>query len=125
MSIKPCFEYSNILENNNSSHLKSILLFKFHSSEIGTALPPTIRLQPTRSYSGSPIGSTYSISIFTTKSDTRKPAADKAEVIQMVFWVTEVFPPIVDIKPMVSLSRANVFADGEIFLQVELTALAR
>ena len=43
----------------------------------------------------------------------------------MVFWVTEVFPPIVDIKPMVSLSRANVFADGEIFLQVELTALAR
>ena len=40
------------------------------------------------------------------------------ELIQMVFWVTEVFPPILDIKPMVSLSRANVFADGEIFLQV-------
>lgn len=38
----------------------------------------------------------------------------------MVFWVTEVFPPIVDMRPMVSLSRANIFADGEIFLQVGL-----
>merc|ERR1711936_1020261 len=48
--------------------------------EIGTALPPTIRLQPTRSYSGSPIGSTYTISIFPTLSDTRKVSPDKRDM---------------------------------------------
>ena len=67
-------------------------------SDIGTALPPTIRLQPTRSYSGSPIGSTYSITIFPTTSDNNKLQPDRKEVIQMVFWVTEVFPPIVDMR---------------------------
>ena len=37
--------------------------------DIGSCLPPTIRLIPTRSYTGSPIGTTYTVSVFPTHDD--------------------------------------------------------
>lgn len=90
--------------------------------EIGSSLPPSTRLQPTRPYSGSPIGTTYSISVFpsseTTGDNCSKELVDSKETITMVFWVMETFPPVINIRPTVSMSRANMFSDGEIFVHV-------
>ena len=36
----------------------------------------------------------------------------------MVFWVMESFPPVINIRPTVSMSRANMFSDGETFVHV-------
>ena len=88
--------------------------------DIGCSLPPTIRLQPTRNYAGSPIGTTYTISIFPSFSDAILSPPDKKELIHMMFWVSELFPQLIDIRPTMSISRNNIFSDGEIFLQVGL-----
>jgi len=88
--------------------------------DIGTALPPTIRLLPTRSYSGSPIGITYTVSVFTTFDTEAREPDDKKDVIHMIFWVREVFPEVVKYRPMMSISKANLFSDGEVFVQAGL-----
>ena len=87
---------------------------------IGCSLPPTIRLQPTRNYAGSPIGTTYTISVFPTYTETMLSPPDKKELIHMMFWVSEVFPEPIDIRPTMSISRRSIFKDGQIFLQVGL-----
>jgi hypothetical protein len=87
---------------------------------IGCSLPPTIRLQPTRNYVGSPIATKYTISFFSSYSDTTVSPPDKKELINMMFWVSEVFPELIDTRPTMSIPRQSVFKDGEILLQVGL-----
>ena len=116
----PC-DYIEEYDNNSDDLSQRFGCFlKPFKINIGSSLPPTIRLQPTRNYSGSPIGTTYTISVFPTYSDTSVSAPDKKELIHMMFWVSELFPEILDIRPTMSLTRKSVFKDGEIYLQVGL-----
>ena len=87
--------------------------------EIGNALPPSIRLRPTRPYSGSPIGTTYTVAVFPSLLDKSEVVpSDNKETINMMFWVHETFPPVINIRPTVSVSRENMFSDGEIVVHV-------
>ena len=56
-------------EDQHNTGEKYGCLLRSFKIEIGTALPPTIRLLPTRTYSGSPIGTTYSVSVFPLYDD--------------------------------------------------------
>ena len=115
-------------EDQHNTGEKYGCLLRSFKIEIGTALPPTIRLLPTRTYSGSPIGTTYSVSVFPLYDDHKvnikiiywtsfslrssfwQEPEDKLEIIHMVFWVRETFPPVISIRPIMSLSKSNIFS---------------
>ena len=46
-------------------------------------------------------------------------------MINMVIWLTEAFPKIMDIQPIVSLRKVNKIFNGEIKLQVYYLSIYR
>ena len=85
---------------------------------------------PSRSYTGRPIGTTYTLAVFLApgagevKVGTSccwphylhppgcQEPEDKRRMVQMVFWLREVFPPMETIRPVMAVSRDNLFKGG-------------
>ena len=78
-----------------------------------------------RTYTGSPIGTTYTVSVFPTENPEERLIPNKACMINMVIWLTEAFPKIMDIQPIVSLRKVNKIFNGEIKLQVYYLSIYR
>ena len=72
-----------------------------------------------RAYTGSPIGTTYTVSVFPTENVEERVLPNKSSMINMVIWVTESFPKIVDVRPIIVLRKVNRLFNGEIKLQVQ------
>ena len=73
-----------------------------------------------RTYSGSPIGTTYTVSVYPTESEEEKVFPDKASTITMIIWVAESFPPLVDIRPHFVLHKQSRAFNRDIKFQVQV-----
>jgi len=86
--------------------------------EVGEAAPPSVRLLPSRPYSGSPIGTAYEVQLFAGKTPDELPKRRK--MVQMSIRMLERPPRALPSAADMALNKGYLFSQRSLSLKARL-----
>ena len=85
---------------------------------MGASAPPSVRLLPSRPYTGSPIGTTYEVHLFASNSPDELPK--KRKMVQMSLRLLEKTPREIPPRSIITMEKRYLFSDQVLQIHARL-----